>query len=147
MRVATVFTGAAGLAVAFGPGAMAAAGHAPVHGHSARAYGKAQAMGPAVDTTIRSAGCNADTKEWLHIEYSSIFRNLCKAFGFKGTMAPDSEILMTAQCGGNNYGTIYYSDVALSFGPGKGYREVVPGYVSEVRIDRWAGNDTCPWPR
>jgi hypothetical protein len=148
MRVATVFTGAAGLAVAFGPTALAAPGHAPTQGQSARANGKTQAKGPDLHSgSIRSAGCNADTKEWLHISYSTIFRNLCKAFGFKGIMSPDSSVYMTAQCGGNNYGTIYYSDKNIPFGPGKGYREVGPGYVSAVAIYRWKGTDTCPWPR
>jgi hypothetical protein len=147
MRVATVFTGAAAAAVAFAPGALAAPGHVPTQGHTARPSGKTQV--PDVHSgSIRSAGCTTNT--WLHIQYSSTFRTLCKAFGFKGRMTPASSPLgMEAQCGGNNYGTLYYSgNKTIGFGPGTTYRTFNPKrYVSEVAIYRWAGTDKCKWPR
>jgi hypothetical protein len=150
MRAATVFTGAAGLAVAFGPTAMAAAGHAPAQGHSARATGTTPANIQLTAADIVSAGCNTKTNEWLHIEYSSLVRSECKAFGFKGFMfMPGSAgfVVMTAECGGNNYGNIYSTvGGTIPFGPGKGFREINRA-VSAVSIQRWAGNDTCPWPR
>ena len=79
MRVATVFTGAAAAAVGFAPGALAAPGHAAAQGQAAQANGKAQALMP--DNT-QSRGCT--TNAWLHIEYYSAFRSLCRQFGFVG---------------------------------------------------------------
>jgi hypothetical protein len=149
MRVATVFTGAAAAAVAFTPGAMAATGHTPAEGHPARATGTTHTTGPDVHSkSIRSAGCTTNT--WLHIQYSSTFRTLCKAFGFKGRMTPAHEPLaMNAQCGGNNYGVIYYGgNKTVTFGPGTTYRTFNSfRYVSEVAISRWNGTDECAWPR
>jgi hypothetical protein len=149
MRVATVFTGAAGLAVAFGPGALATAGHVPTQGHSARATGKAPVVNQQVLWGhIRSEGCT--TNEWLHIQYSSTFRTLCKAFGYSGEMVPKSSPLhMEAQCGGNNIGAIFASGEGITYGPGKGYRTFsapLPA-VSAVEISGYKGTDKCAWPR
>jgi hypothetical protein len=151
MRVATVFAGAAGLAVAFGPGALAAPSHAPVQGHPARANGKPQVVaGEVLYGSIRSAGCT--TNEWLHIQYSSTFRTLCKAFGYAGEMVPSSSPLhMEAQCGGNNYGAIFYQSglEPITYGPGKTYRTFSTPFpkVSAVSISKWKGTDKCAWPR
>jgi hypothetical protein len=144
MRVATVFTGAAGLAVAFAPTALAAPGHAPTQGHSARAIGKTQSSSE-LTATIRSAGCTTNT--WLHLQYQSTIRDLCKAFGYRGTMVPDSSVYMSAQCGGNNYGYILFRHTSLPYGPGTTYRNVTPGHVSAVTISGWTGTDKCAWPR
>jgi hypothetical protein len=146
MRVATVFTGAAAAAVGFAPAALAAPGHAATQDHPARANGKAQAMAPA--SSIRSAGCTTNT--WLHVEYFSSFRELCRAFGFAGKMKPLSAPLeMSAQCGGNNYGTFFSSQgKKTTYGPGTTYREFSnPISVSYVSIRKWSGTDECAWPR
>jgi hypothetical protein len=147
MRVATVFTGAAATAVAFAPGAMAATGHATAQDHPARAAGTNQTMGPDFHSkSIKSAGCTTNT--WLHVQYTSVFRTLCKAFGFKGRMTPaSSPLAMNAQCGGNNYGTLFYSSgKTVGYGPGTTYRNITRN-VSEVSIYKWNGTDKCAWPR
>jgi hypothetical protein len=144
MRVATVFTGAAAAAVAFAPGAMAAPGHTQAPGHPARAAGKARALAP----DIRSSGCTTNT--WLHVEYFSPFRELCKAFGFAGKMTPlGAPLEMSAQCGGNNFGTIFWSGGRrTTYGPGTTYREFpIVESVSAVSITHWQGTDKCAWPR
>jgi hypothetical protein len=149
MRVATVFTGAAATAVAFAPVAMAATGQATPHGHPAQAAGTNHTVRPDVHSgSIRSTGCTTNT--WLHVQYESVFRTLCKAFGFKGRMTPASSPLVTsAQCGGNNYGVLYYSgNKHITFGPGTTYRTFNPTKnISEVAISRWNGTDKCAWPR
>jgi hypothetical protein len=145
MRAATVFTGAAGLAVAFGPTAMAAArlGHTPAQGHSARATGTTPANIQLTAADIESKGCTTNT--WLHIEYSSLVRDdLCKQFGYEGTAYP--YIYMNHQCGGNNYGILYYAGRSIAYGPGTTYR-ALQGDLSAVSIFTWAGTDKCAWPR
>jgi hypothetical protein len=144
MRVATVFTGAAAAAVAYAPAALAAPGHAPAQGRTALVNGKTQAAGPR--TTIQSKGCGTSDVHWLHLEYASLFRSkLCKAFGFAGfkTVAQD----FYAECGGNNYGTIYWKTGSLGFGPGNTYRSVTERDISGVSIYSWKGTDHCAWPR
>jgi hypothetical protein len=147
MRVATVFTGAAAAAVGFAPAALAAPGHAAAQDHPARATGKAQAMRPDKGS-IRSAGCTTNT--WLHIEYHSIFRVLCKQFGFAGKLTYPyslSLLAMSAQCGGNNIGNIYYSGKKLPYAQGTSYRSFNPSLiVSAVSIRKWSGTDECAWP-
>jgi hypothetical protein len=146
MRVATVFTGAAATAVAFAPAALAAPGHAQVQGHTALAQGKTRAVQP--ETGIRSKGCGTSDVNWLHIEYGSLAgRDLCKAFGFAGVFK-DSQS-MFAQCGGNNFGNIFYSGGKdVSFGPGNTYRSFHPRkLISKVSIYFWSGTDHCAWPR
>jgi hypothetical protein len=146
MRVATVFTGAAATAVAFAPAALAAPGHAPAQGHTALVNGKTRAVRP--ETTIESKGCGTSDVHWLHISYASFFRShLCKAFGFAGYKADGQD--MQAQCGGNNYGTIFSSKgTDIGFGPGNTYRTFNPRKnISGVSIYYWSGNDQCAWPR
>ena len=149
MRVATVFTAAAAAAVAFAPGAMAGTGHTPTQNHLTPAGGKTRAATPDLHSgSIRSAGCTTNT--WLHIQYASPpFRTLCKAFGFRGVMSPDSAVSMSAQCGGNNSGDIYYGGgEVLAYGPGTTYRTFSPHkIVSLVSISTWHGTDKCAWPR
>jgi hypothetical protein len=142
MRVATVFTGAAATAVAFAPAALAAPGHAPAQGHTALVNGKTRAVRP----DIKSKGCGTSDENWLHIEYNALFgAEDCKAFGFAGRF--NTALSMIAQCGGNNYGSIYYSDGRnISFGPGNTYRRLTHT-VSAVSIFFWSGNDKCAWPR
>jgi hypothetical protein len=146
MRAATVFTGAAGLAVAFGPGAaMAAAGHAPARSHPARAAGTTPAHIRLTAADIESRGCTTNT--WLHIEYSSVVRSLCKQYGYSGSAIAPLGMYMTAQCGGNNYGDIAtWASGSYPFGPGKTYRSI-NGWVFEVDIYSWKGADKCAWPR
>jgi len=148
MRVATVFTGAAATAVAFAPTALAAPGHAQAQGHTALVNGKTRAVSPENTGSIRSKGCGASDVHWLHIEYGSLFRSkLCKAFGFKGVFN-DSQS-MFAQCGGNNFGNIFYSGGRdVGFGPGNTYRSFKPRkLISAVSIYFWSGTDKCAWPR
>lgn len=149
-RVATVFTGVAGLAVAFGPAAQAAPGHAAAQGHSARANGKTQAMAPDAQA-IKSEGCTTNT--WMHVQYQSVFlRQLCKQFGYMGYMGVPGHPRVNAQCGGNNVGWIFYSGSyypggkVISFREGNYYRNT-NWEVSDVSIDYWSGNDKCAWPR
>jgi hypothetical protein len=145
MRAATVFTGAAGLAVAFGPTAMAAAGQAH-HGHSARAAGTTTATRQGPRTTIESRGCGDGKTTWLHVEYTSPFRDLCRQYGYAGILDQHS-ISMIAQCGGNNYGSLYVSGHSpISFGPGTTYRNL-DYYLDAVSITHWKGTDECAWPR
>ncbi len=153
-RVATFFTGAAATAVTFAPAALAAPGHAlapghvPAQGHTALINGKTVPMSPDVHSgSIRSKGCGTSDVHWLHIEYASLFfdRDLCKAFGYAGYMTVAQG--MFAECGGNNYGTIYSPTGYLSFGPGNGYRSVKPRDISLVSIYSWKGTDHCAWPR
>jgi hypothetical protein len=146
MRVATVFTGAAAAAVGFAPTALAAPVHAAAQGHLTQANGRAQAMTPDANS-IKSRGCTTNT--WLHIQYFSTFRALCRQFGFAGEMTPKSAPLrMTAQCGGNNVGTIYHSSgKSLSFYQGTTYRPFTTNlYVSKVSIYFWNGTEQCAWP-
>jgi hypothetical protein len=144
MRAATVFTGAAGLAVAFGPAAMAAAGQAPAHGHSARATGTTPAHIQLTAADIKSKGCTTNT--WLHIEYTSPFRDLCKQFGYTGSVVFGS-LTMIAQCGGNNYGDLFIAAHSpITFGPGKTYRNLTY-LLNGVSITHWKGTDECAWPR
>jgi hypothetical protein len=144
MRAATVFTGAAGLAVGFGPTAMAATGQAPAQGHSARATGTTPANIQLTAADIVSKGCT--TNDWLHIEYSSLFRDdLCRQFGYVGYAYP--YIYMNHQCGGNNFGNLYVSGyLVIPFGRGTGYR-TLPGDLSTVSISGYGGSYQCPWPR
>lgn len=145
MRAATVFTGAAGLAVAFGPAAMAAA-QAPTHGHPARATGTTPGNTRAPATTIESKGCGNGKTTWLHVAYHSPFRKLCRQYGFAGVLDQHS-ISMSAQCGGNNYGSLYVSGHSpISFGPGTTYR-TLNYYLDAVSITHWKGTDECAWPR
>jgi hypothetical protein len=147
MRVATVFTGAAATAVAFAPAALAAPGHAPAQGHTAQVNSKTRAMTPDVHSgSIRSKGCGTSDVHWLHIEYSSMFGDQrCKAFGFRGFKA-DSQGYH-AECGGNNYGTIFWNGGNLGFGPGNTYRSVKYHIISGVSIYSFKGTDKCAWPR
>jgi hypothetical protein len=148
MRVATVFTGAAAAAVGFAPTALAAPVHAAAQGHPAQANGRAQEMRPDANS-IQSRGCTTNT--WLHIEYSEFLRSdLCKQFGFAGSMKPAGGTLaMTAQCGGNNVGNIYYSShTSLPYYQGAKYRSFSPfKVVSKVSIFYWSGTEKCAWPR
>lgn len=146
MRAATVFTGAAGLAVGFGPAAMAAVGQAPTQGHLARATGTTPANIKIAASHIQSRGCTTDT--WLHVEYKSPSRDLCREYGFRGTLDQHS-ISMIAQCGGNNRGWLYVSGHSpISFGYGKAYRPL-NYYLNVVSISSWNGKvtDECAWPR
>jgi hypothetical protein len=146
MRVATVFTGAAATAVTFAPGALAAPRHAPAQGHTALVNGKTRAVRPDNSGSIRSKGCGTSDVHWLHVEYNALFGvEDCKAFGYAGVF--DVYLSMVAQCGGNNYGTIYYSGgKSLSYGPGNTYRNVHKNF-SAASIYYWSGNDKCAWPR
>jgi hypothetical protein len=150
MRVATVFTGAAAAAVGFAPGAVAAPGHAAAQGHAALANGTARALAP--DTTSR--GCT--TNSWLHIQYSSYFRALCRQFGGVGYAYPLTtgggfQLEMTAQCGGNNIGRIYPESAPakpITYRQGTTYRtfpHVVD--ISFLSISGYGGHDKCAWPR
>jgi hypothetical protein len=149
MRVATVFTGAAAAAVGFAPGAVAAPGHAAAQGHAALANGKAQALAPASGT--QSRGCTTNT--WLHIQYWSTFRPLCRQFGFVGDAHPLSKtngrwLEMTAQCGGNNVGHIYSPyGPSIPYRQGSTYRAFNRVSISLVSISRYSGTETCAWPR
>ena len=141
MRVATVFTGAAAAAVAYAPAALAAPGHAPAQGHTALVNGK---TGGA---RIQSKGCGASDVHWLHVQYNSPFRVLCKAFGFAGVKDVGT-LTMYAQCGGTNYGNLFTEEGVVSFGPGNTYRSFTYGkYLSAVSIYSWSGTDKCAWPR
>jgi hypothetical protein len=143
MRVATVFTGAAAAAVAYAPAALAAPGHAPAQGHTALANGKTG----GARTAIESKGCGASDVHWLHVQYNSPFRVLCKAFGFAG-VKDVGQLTMYAQCGGNNYGNLFTQEGVVSFGPGNTYRSFTYGkYLSAVSIYYWNGTDQCRWPR
>jgi hypothetical protein len=97
---------------------------------------------------IKSKGCGTSDVHWLHIEYKSLFGDEdCKAFGYAGYFNLGGKVAMTAQCGGNNYGSLYYSDGRnLSFGPGNTYRNLTKA-LSAVSIVFWSGNDKCAWPR
>jgi len=144
MRVATCFTGAAAAAVAFAPAALAAPGNAAAQGHTGLVNGKTQAVRP----DITSKGCGASDVQWLHISYASMIRShLCKAFGFTGYKADGQD--MQAQCGGNNYGTIFSAKgTDIGFGPGNTYRAFNPRKnISGVSIYYWSGKDKCAWPR
>jgi hypothetical protein len=149
MRAAVVFTGAAAAGVAFGPGAaLAAAGHTPAQGHSARAAGTTPANIQLTAADIKSNNCTTNT--WLHIAYFSNeiipLRTLCKQFGFSGVKDVVADgMYMVGQCGGNNYGTVYYSGKSIPYGPGTTYR-TLKGWVSDVSIYYWSGNDKCAWP-
>ena len=146
MRVATVFTGAAATAVTFAPTALAAPGPAPGQGHTALVNGKTRAMGPDRSGSIKSAACNATDTHWLHIQYESLFqRKLCKAFGFRGTKIVSQD--MSAECGGNNTGAIFYGTGSLRYGPGNTYRNATHKSISAVEVSFWSGNDKCAWPR
>jgi hypothetical protein len=147
MRVATVFTGAAATAVAFAPTALAAPGHAPTRGHTALVNGKTRAVRPDVDSgSIKSKGCGSSDVHWLHIQYESLFqRKLCKAFGFRGVKLVSQDF--SAECGGNNHGTIFWNTGSLPFGPGNTYRSVTRRNISAVSILFWSGTDQCRWPR
>jgi hypothetical protein len=145
MRAAIVFTGAAAAGVTFGPGtALAAAGHTPAQGHSARAAGTTPANIQLTAADIKSAGCTTNT--WLHIAYASSYnlRHLCRAYGYAGLAY--AGLMMSAQCGGNNSGTLFYSGNAVPYGPGRTYR-TLNGILISVSIYRWSGTDKCAWPR
>jgi hypothetical protein len=150
MRAATVFTGAAGLAIGFGPTAMAAARPAPTQGHSARATGTTAAniQLTAADTTIESKNCTTNT--WLHISWHSpATGHFCKQFGYAGFKDVYSVSGGFGQCGGNNYGEVWYEPsannyTAIPYGPGKTYRHL-NGSLSAVSISHWKGTDECPW--
>lgn len=149
MRAATVFTGAAGLAVGFGPMAMATAAQAPTQGHSARATGTTRANIHLTAADITPENCTTNT--WLHIAWESPFTgHYCKQFGYAGYTDVYSVSSNFGQCGGNNYGTIWYEPspgdyTAIPFGPGKTYRALT-GALSAVSISHWKGTDECPWP-
>jgi hypothetical protein len=145
MRAATVFTGAAAMGVAFGPGAaLAAAGHAPAQDHPAQATGTTPAHIRLTAADIESRGCTTNT--WLHIEYSSVVRSLCRQYGYSGSKNTFG-MYMTAQCGGNNYGNILFANGnGILFGPGRTYRSI-SGFISYVTIVSWKGADKCAWPR
>lgn len=148
MRAATVFTGAAGLAVGFGPTAMAAAGQAPAQGHSTRATGTTRANIQLTAADITPENCT--TNEWLHISWHSpIGRHFCKQFGYAGFTDVFSVSGGFGQCGGNNYGEVWYEPAAgdytaIPYGPGKTFRHL-NGSLSAVSISHWKGTDECTW--
>jgi hypothetical protein len=143
MRVATVFTGAAAAAVGFAPVAVAAPGHAAARGHAALANGTARAMAPAIE----SRSCTRNT--WLHIIWTpnwEPWHPICTQFGFKGIMTPMyAPLLMAAECGGNNVGTIYSSHGSpIPYRQGSTYRNFNSGvFISLVSIGHWSGTKQC----
>jgi hypothetical protein len=150
MRAATVFTGAAGLAFGFWPTAMAAARPAPAQGHSARATGATPANIQLTAADIKGENCTTNT--WLHISHTSEWSGrYCTQFGGTGFTAVNAAASGFGQCGGNNYGEVWYEAAAgdykaIPYGPGTTYRQL-PGAASYVSISHWKGTDKCPWPR
>lgn len=137
VRYATVFTGAAGLAVGFGPTAMAAG-----------AQQGATAAHKLRPDAIQFKGCGNGKNTWVHLLYLSPFGTQdCRQWGDVGASSPSLQIPMSAQCGGNNYGEIGHGHPAryTTFGPGTTYRSL-SGRLVYISISRWHGTDECAWP-
>jgi len=138
MRVATIFTGTAALAVGFGPAARAM---------------------PA-SHIMTTNNCDTANKNWAEVSIKSDPFNArsCSAFGFRGeTRIPLLQaglIDHLGQCGGNNYGGFPWigngREGFLTFGPGTYFRDItaflsnIQAAGSDIKISGWTGGDRCP---
>ena len=161
MRVATVFTGAAGAAALFAPTAMAGTGH------TARADGKTvthrlmgqigkahpmNSFGRVSGNIQLNSNCST-TPHWVHIKGHSTLgaSNTERCFGFKGTYDVSSGLLNGAwiieyECGGTNFGYLNpRQGDHQGFGPGTGFRRENNYHMGSIKITGWsAGGKACP---
>jgi hypothetical protein len=149
MRVATIFTGVAACTA----GATQVANAQEVHPAN-------EARPTYVYGSIRDSyacGFLGTHKTWLHVSTTSYnsggaggtgvsIRSVC--FGFRGSYYSPPYTGIRAECGGNNYGFLDGSadgrPRSTTFGPGTTYRTLSWSHLYLVRINSWAGNDTCP---
>ena len=154
LRVATVFTGVAAVAVGMAQAANAQDGAAPAAKQASRHLGRAISQAVRIDGSIRSvvncAFLNEDPT-WLHISTinSGFGHYISVCFGYKGIMESPPGSGMYAECGGNNKGYIDGESgggtiESTSFGPGTTYRKVHMSHYDDVLITGWTGDDKCP---
>lgn len=132
-KVATVFTGVAALAGAFGPTALAATAK------------------PTVIPDIGNQEClanNGGISHWVHLYYPN---NDHPAECFHGTGIVAARATITQLCPGNNWGNLYGRSTAhgnsaqVSFFPGGGRHPFSFGNLalSAVSITGWSGSARC----
>jgi hypothetical protein len=138
LRVATVFTGVAGCAAAFGP-AAAAATAAP-----GTAVARAVEAANVDAATIESGPCNSGTTHWLHLYDGGTDR----CVGFPGTLVYKTPPAASAFCPGNNYGYIEGaspSPLIIAFRQGATIERFTSQFrIQAIHISGWSGNETCP---
>lgn len=147
MRVATIFTGVAGVAACtLGATQVANAQDVPRTdtGNSAKHTGNhLRPMGHTLSGSIReSTGCGGYHAQWLHVISIAIPESYC--YGYRGRYSPSSEIGLLSQCGGNNYGNLIGIGYNIRFGPGTTYRFLDKSHLSVIAISGWTGHDACP---
>lgn len=139
MRVATVFMGATACTIA---GATAA---------NAQDAVALRAPFERVTGSIREVtqcGQKGEDSHWLHVVSQQSPVSYC--YGYKGAGLPLSEIGISFECGGNNYGwlTGWTSGQTRTwgyhYGPGGGYRYSANSSLQDVTISKWAGELKCP---
>jgi hypothetical protein len=148
MRVATVFTGAAALAVGGAPMAMAAAGPAPAL-HTGGQITVVRGCIPDVDPHwVHLYGEHSTGPSWSPFEIHS---SLC--FGYTGNYTPNYSFYAKYICGGNNVG--WYSATIMGngharakFHEGTTFAKVPQsvGELSVMHISGWSGSDGCYTP-
>jgi hypothetical protein len=155
MRVATVFTGVAaatvGMAQAAGAQDVANAAHKPASGHIARQVRPASQYKYGSIRSVFECGYPGTDPNWLHVDWynNSLQTGESICYGYKGFMVSPPTVGISAECGGNNHGSLLgYSDNATKewvydFGPGTTYRHLNKGSLYQVAIWSWTGNDKC----
>jgi hypothetical protein len=146
LRMATVFTGAAACAAAFGPTAAAATTAAtagkPLPANTEVTAGK---LLPSID----EVDCNASEVHWFHLYWLPSADHGPTCLGYKGTKTVDHSF--EGWCPGTNWGwftavSYYGTEYTSYFSPFFGY---IPGpyslpfYVLDVHISSWSGNAVC----
>jgi hypothetical protein len=155
MRVATVFSGAAACATAFGPAAAAAtaatapAGHAPggINIRFDRGRPKMPLHGARPAYTVLSGNIEStmncgNTPKWVHTKFTTEY-SVC--FGFKGSLSYSTyPLVVSKECGGTNHGFIEspHGD-KYHFYSGNYFVRLPFNSVSWVHISGWNGGDTC----
>jgi hypothetical protein len=155
MRVATLFTGVAACTFAAGQVANAqVTAHPAAHpaGHSPKnarrhlgAAGNTFTAGGAKYGSIReSTQCGQHGKgyEWLHVISDDGATSYC--YGYYGDYSPTSEVGITFECGGNNYGVLTGAGWYDKYYQGDGYAPVDHSHLLQVYISGWGGSYGCP---
>jgi hypothetical protein len=147
LRMATVFTGAAACATAFGPAAGAATTAGA--GTTAAAATTAATAGKPLPSNIDEVDCTAADAHWFHLYWSAAADHGPTCLGYKGLKAVDH--WFSSWCPGNNYGYFTY----LSSQGGGPYTYIFSAgellhsypysaYILDVYIGGWSGPWTCP---
>jgi hypothetical protein len=154
LRVATVFTGVAAVAVGMAQAANAQDAAQPAAKQTTTLPGRAIGEAVRISGSIRSAwNCHyfGEDPSWLHVSTlaDSYGPYMSACFGGKGIMHSPPGSGLFAECGGNNKGYINGNSnggtiESVGFGPGTTYRKVYMAHYDDVVITGWTGADKCP---